>query len=55
MELCIDTSTRYAIVALTADGSIVKEVSWHSSKNHTLELASTVAAMLEDAEAGVSA
>ena len=54
MELCIDTSTRYAIVALTADGSIVKEVSWHSSKNHTLELASTVAAMLEDAEAGVS-
>ena len=54
MELCIDTSTRYASVALTADGNIVKEVSWHSSKNHTLELASTVAAMLEDAGVGVS-
>ena len=54
MELCIDTSTRYASVALTADGSIVKEVSWHSSKNHTLELASTVAAMLEDAGASVA-
>lgn len=54
MELCIDTSTRYATVALTAGGSIVKEVSWHSRNNHTLELASTVAAMLEDAWARVA-
>ena len=54
MELCIDTSTRYATVALTAGGSIVKEVSWHSRSNHTLELASTVAAMLEDAGARVA-
>ena len=54
MELCIDTSTRYASVAITVGGSVVKEVSWHSSNNHTLELASTVAAMLEDAGASVA-
>ena len=54
MELCIDTSTRYASVALTHGPNVIKEVAWHSSHNHTLELASTVAAMLEDAGASVS-
>ena len=54
MELCIDTSTRYAVVALTKDGSVLKEVSWQSSNNHTLELASTVAKMLKDARTSVA-
>ena len=49
MELCIDTSTRYAGVALTQGGSVIKTVAWHSANNHTLELASTVVQMLNDA------
>ena len=53
MELSIDTSTRYAGVALTKGAVGIKEISWHSSNNHTLELASTVARMLEEAGKGV--
>jgi tRNA threonylcarbamoyladenosine biosynthesis protein TsaB len=49
VELCIDTSTRYASVALTQGAGIIKAISWHSSNNHTLELASTVSQMLKDA------
>lgn len=49
MELCIDTSTRYAGVGLTQDAAVIKSVTWHSKNNHTLELASTVAKMLKDA------
>ena len=49
MELCIDTSSRYAGIGLTHNAAIIKSVTWHSKNNHTLELASTVAQMLEDA------
>ena len=49
MELCIETSTRYAGVALTQNAAVIKSVTWHSKNNHTLELASTVAQMLKDA------
>lgn len=49
MELCIDTSTRYAGVGLTHDAEMLASVTWHSNNNHTLELASTVNKMLEDA------
>ena len=55
MELCIDTATRYASVALTQDASEVKSVSWHSNNNHTLELSSTVAQMLEDTGTRITA
>ena len=39
MELSIDTSTRYASVALSADGEVVAELNWRSDRNHSVELA----------------
>ena len=38
MELCIDTSTRYASVAVSADGGGVAQLSWRSARNHSVEL-----------------
>ena len=51
MELCIDTATRYAGVALAKDGRVVAETSWHSRNNHTAELAPAVVQLLRDANA----
>lgn len=51
MELCIDTATRYAGVALAVEGSVVAETSWHSRNNHTAELAPAVLKLLQDADA----
>lgn len=48
MELCIDTATRYAGVALAEDGAIIAESSWHSRNNHTAELAPAVVQLLKD-------
>ena len=46
MELCIDTSTRLAGVALTKNARVIKIAYWHSNTSHTLELSSTVVQML---------
>ncbi len=42
MELSIDTSTRYASVALSRSGACVAELTWRSDRNHSVELAPTV-------------
>ena len=42
MELSIDTSTRYASVALSRSGECVAELTWRSERNHSVELAPTV-------------
>ena len=42
MELSIDTSTRYASVALSGQGEAIAELTWHSQQNHSVELAPTV-------------
>ncbi len=46
MLLAIDTSTRYAGVALAAEGRVVSLRSWFSTVNHTVELMPTVAESL---------
>ena len=46
MLLAIDTSTRYAGVALAAEGRIVSLRSWFSSVNHTAELMPAIAESL---------
>ncbi|MSQ14209.1 MAG: tRNA (adenosine(37)-N6)-threonylcarbamoyltransferase complex dimerization subunit type 1 TsaB [Dehalococcoidia bacterium] len=51
MELSIDTSTRYASVALTNEGALLAETSWHSQQNHTVELAPAVQRLLEQVHA----
>jgi tRNA threonylcarbamoyl adenosine modification protein YeaZ len=49
MELAIDTSTRYAAVALSREGEPVAELSWRSEQNHTVELMPSVQRLLEGA------
>ena len=38
MELSIDTSTRYASVAISRDGESVAQLSWRAEQNHSVEL-----------------
>lgn len=47
MELCIDTSTRYASVGISEEGRIVAELSWRSERNHSVELAPALRRVME--------
>ena len=38
MEICIDTSTRYASVAISEEGHVLCEIAWKSIRNHSKEL-----------------
>ena len=38
MELIIDTSTKYATLAISNQGELVSELSWESNRNHSVEL-----------------
>ena len=51
MELCIDTSTRYASVGISEDGRIVAELAWRSERNHSVELAPALRRLMEHAGA----
>jgi tRNA threonylcarbamoyladenosine biosynthesis protein TsaB len=42
MELAIDTSTRYASVAVADCGAVVVEQTWRSGRNHSVELVPAV-------------
>ena len=46
MELAIDTSTDFASIALSREGETIAEMSWHSGKNHTVELMPNIAHLL---------
>ena len=46
MELSIDTSTRYASVGVSDQGSLIRHCSWHSRYNHSVELLPTVESVL---------
>ena len=47
MLLSVDTSTRYAGVALYDEGRVVSSRSWYSAVNHTVELMPAVAQILQ--------
>jgi len=47
MLLAIDTSTRYAGVALANDDRVIASHAWHSTYNHTAELMPAVVSILE--------
>ena len=53
MLLAIDTSTRYAGVALWLDGRVVASHSWYSQRNHTAELMPAIQALFERSGAGL--
>ena len=42
MELIIDTSTKYATLAISNQGEMVTELSWESNRNHSVELLPTL-------------
>ena len=46
MELSIDTSTRYASVAISTEGRLVEELIWRSNYNHSTELVPGIRTML---------
>ena len=49
MELSIDTSTRYASVGLSHEGKTIRELSWRSEQNHSVELAPAIRELLSTA------
>ena len=54
MELSIDSSTRYASVALSRRGEPVAELTWHSERNHSVELVPAIRELLAHREAEFS-
>ena len=53
MELCIDTSTRYASVAVSRDGAIAAQLSWRSARNHSVELVDALRLVMDRADAAM--
>ena len=49
MELCIDTSTRYASVGISEEGRILAELAWRSERNHSVELVPALRRVMEHA------
>ncbi len=47
MELAIDTSTEIAGIALSSQGEIVAELTWHAGQSHTTELVPNLICILE--------
>lgn len=47
MELAIDTSTDIASLALSSQGEIVAELTWHAGQSHTTELVPKLNCILE--------
>ena len=49
MELAIDSSPRYASLALSLEGQMLQEATWRAGQNHSVELAPAVQRLLEAA------
>jgi tRNA threonylcarbamoyladenosine biosynthesis protein TsaB len=47
MELAIDTSTDTASIALSSQGEIIAELTWHAGQNHTTQLVPNLICILE--------
>lgn len=47
MELAIDTSTETAGLALSSQGKIIAELTWHAGQSHTTELVPNLLCILE--------
>ena len=54
MELSIDTSTRYASVALSRQGAALVEITWRSERNHSVELVPAIRELLSRGRAKTS-
>lgn len=49
MELCIDTSTRFASAALSLNGEVAMELAWRSDQNHSVEYVPALRSLMERA------
>jgi tRNA threonylcarbamoyladenosine biosynthesis protein TsaB len=49
MELSIDTSTRYASLALSREGEVTIELAWRSEQNHSVELVPALRQLMSQA------
>jgi len=47
MELAIDTSTENASIALSSQGEIIAELTWHAGQSHTTDLVPNLTCILE--------
>ena len=54
MELAIDTSTRFASIALGRQGEAIAELTWRSERNHSVELVPSIRRLLKREGAAVS-
>ena len=54
MELAIDTSTRYASIALSRRGEAIAELTWRSERNHSVELVPSIQLLLKRESVNVS-
>lgn len=50
MELAIDTSSNIASIALSHKGEILSELTWQSTRNHSVELTPNLAYLLKQAK-----
>lgn len=50
MELAIDTSTETASIALSSEGAVMAELTWHAGQNHTAELVPNLNHLLAQAK-----
>lgn len=50
MELAIDTSSNIASIALSDKGEILSELTWRTTRNHSVELTPNLAYLLEQAK-----
>jgi tRNA threonylcarbamoyladenosine biosynthesis protein TsaB len=50
MELSIDTSTEIAGIALSSQGELIAELTWHAGQSHTTELVPNLLCILEQAK-----
>ena len=53
MQLAIDTSTEIASIALSKQGEVIAELTWHCGRNHTVELLPNLVHLLHQAEASL--
>lgn len=51
MELSIDTASEMASIALSDEGRIVAEMTWHCRRNHSVELLPSIDRLLSQAKA----
>ncbi len=54
LELQIDTSTRYACVGLSREGSSLVEIAWRSERNHSVELVPAINRALDQVGAKIN-